>query len=167
MSNSTDTSPILRYAVIITSNAYIDREGEIVRQKALEAYVDEQWRDDTFVGEQPLLVWHGGEPIGDIVYAEMQGPFLIEVAKERPDGPVNLAKRKGDAPIIGTVRQVWDALEAAADLGASHEFLYAAKDREDGVYEKIVKTETTVLPRDNAANGYTFFSVVTPSGEKE
>lgn len=152
-----------RYAVIVTSNAYEDREGEIVKEKALGEYVEAQWRGDTFVGQQPLLVWHGGDPIGNIVYAEMYGPFLVEVAKELPDGPVDLS-RNGDAPYVSTVKAVWDALETAnEELGASHEFLYAVKDREDRVYERIVKLETSALPRSGAGNGYTFFSVVRPA----
>lgn len=154
-----DQSP-LRLAIIISSNAYIDRQREIVRQKALEDYVESAWKGNMFVGSNPLLVWHGGDAIGDIVYADMEGPFLIEVAQERPDGPVNLAKR-GEAPVMTTVKAVWDALENSdIDWGASHEFLYAVKDREDGVYDNILKLETSVLPRENAANGYTFFAVI-------
>lgn len=152
--------PRLRLAVIVSSNAYVDRQREIVRQKALENYVESAWKGDMFVGNNPLLVWHGGDAIGDIVYADMEGPFLIEVARERPDGPVNLAKR-GEAPVMTTVKAVWNALENSdIEWGASHEFLYAVKDREDGVYDNILKLETSVLPRENAANGYTFFAVI-------
>jgi hypothetical protein len=149
-----------RLAVLVTSNAYEDRQRETVRQKALEGYVERAWKEDAFIGDNPLLIWHGGDPIGDIVYADTEGPFLIEVAREKPDGPVNLARR-GEAPVTTTVKSVWDALENSdIEWGASHEFLYAVKDREDGIYDDILKLETSVLPRANAANGYTFFAVI-------
>lgn len=149
----------LRLMVIRSSNAYQDREKEIVRQKALQGYVDTCWKDNEFVGDNPLLVWHAGDPIGDIIYADTVGPFLLEVARERPNAVVNLA-RGGEPRIETTVKAVWDALETEEDLGASIQFGYVTSDREDGEYEVIEKLETSVLPRWAAANYITDSEIV-------
>lgn len=149
----------LRHMLIITSNAYRDREGEIVSQKALEGYVESCWKGDEFVGDNPLLLWHGGDPIGEIIYADMEGPFLIEVARELPNQVVNLA-REDEEPISAEIKSVWDALENERSLGASHEFMYVATDREDGIYDLIVKKESTVLPDWAAANYFTDAEII-------
>lgn len=149
----------LRLMVIRSSNAYRDREQEIVRKKALQGYVDACWKDNEFAGDNPLLVWHAGDPIGDIIYAEMIGPFLLEVARERPNAVVNLAGY-GEPRIGTTVKAVWDALEQEDDLGASIQFGYVTSDREDGEYEVIEKLETSVLPRWAAANYITDSEIV-------
>lgn len=149
----------LRLMVIRTSNAYRDREGEIVSQKALQGYVDSCWKGNTFVGSNPLLVWHGGDPIGDIIFADMIGPFLVEVARERPNAVINLGI-DGEPPIETTVKAAWDALEMESDMGASHEFYYDTSDRKDGIYDVIVKTETSTLPRWAAANLITDSEIV-------
>lgn len=144
-------SDALRLMMIVTSNAYMDREDEIITEQALNEYVEACWKEGDFVGDNPLLVWHGGDPIGDIIYAEMSGPFLIEIARERPNRLVNLA-RVGEAPMRAMVKSVWDGLQTEAELGASHEFAFVVTDRMAGVYQHIVKTETSVLPRLAAAN---------------
>lgn len=154
---STPDSP--RLMLIITSNAYRDREQEIVSQKALEEYVEESWDGDEFTGDNVLLVWHAGDPIGDIVYADMEGPFLIEVAQERPNAIIDLAA-VGEEPLYTEIKAVWDALERETDLGASHGFYPVAMDRKDGVYQKIDKQETSTLPRFAAANYLTESGVV-------
>ena len=152
-----------RLMVLVTSNAYQDRQQEIVRQKALEAYVESSWDGAQFAGRNELDLWHSADPIGEIVFAEMQGPFLIEVAKELSDRPVNLA-RTNEPPYLSTVKAVWDAIEqserAGGEWGASQEFIYAKPDQEDGVYEWILKRRTSALPRQRAANGYTFSHVI-------
>lgn len=150
----------LRRAFVVTSNAYIDRDDEIIKEKALKRYVESCWKGEAFVGTNPLLWWHGGEPIGRILFADMVGPFLLEVFEELPDTVINLAG-EGEPPFTASVREVWDGLEGRTDLGASHEFDYKSGDQEDGVYEMIIKTETSVLPRDSAANAYTLFEVLT------
>lgn len=144
----------LRVMWIVTSNAYRDREGEIVSQKALEGYVESCWKEGDFVGTNPLLVWHAGDAIGDIVFADMRGPFLIEIAQERPNTIVNLAA-DGEPPIYAEIKAVWDALEQEPDLGASHQFYYLTSDRDDRIYDVIKKTETSTLPRQAAANLFT------------
>lgn len=151
----------LRLMLTITSNAYIDREDEIVSQKALEGYVQDSWDGESkaFIGDNPLLVWHDGDPIGDIVAADMEGPFLLEIARERPNAVVNLAGA-GDVPVLVEIKAVWDILEAEPNLAVSHQFMFIASDRADGVYEYIRKTETSVLPRWAAANYFTEAQVV-------
>lgn len=149
----------LRYMVIVTSNAYVDREHEIISEKALGDYVASCWKGDTFVGDNVHLLWHGGDPIGDIVYADMEGPFLIEVSRERSNTLINIA-RAGEPAIMTTVKSVWDALERETDLAASHRFYYDVSDREDGVYDQIGKTETSTLPRWAAANLITLSEVI-------
>lgn len=154
-------TPDLRLGLLVTTNAYKDRERQIIRQKALEDWVTACWKEDGSFGQQnPLLFWHGGEPIGDIVFAGMQGPFLIEVSRERPDTQVNLMP-PGSPPLMASTKAIWDAFEEMpVEWGASHEFLYLKEDATDGVYDRIVKTETSVLPRGWAANAYTLFSII-------
>lgn len=149
----------LRLMLIVTSNAYRDREQEIVSEKALSDYVESSWNGEQFVGDNAHLLWHDGDPIGDIIYADMEGPFLIEVSRERPNAVINVA-RQGEPPLYTTVRAVWDALESAPDLAASHRFFYDEQDREDLIYDMIVKTETSTLPRWAAANVVTLSEVV-------
>jgi hypothetical protein len=140
-----------RLMVIRSSNAYIDREKEIVKERALKGYVDSCWKDGEFVHPTPLLVWHAGEPIGDIVFSDMIGPFLVEVAQERPDHVVNLAD-EGEPPMTANVKAIWDWLENEKELGASIKFAHLLRDKEDGEYDLIDKVETSVLPRWAAAN---------------
>jgi 2'-5' RNA ligase len=149
----------MRRALIITSNAYRDREREIIKEDALKAYVESSWDGDNFVGNNPLYVWHGGDPIGQIVYADMIGPFLLEVAQERPDTALNLAE-SGQPPVRTTVKSVWDALELTPDLRASHQFGFVLGDQKDGVYERIYKRESSVLPGTYPANWWTYFKVL-------
>lgn len=152
--------PSLRLALMITSNAYRDRVQEIVKQKALEDWAEAAWEGDTLAIANPLLFWHDGDPIGDIVYVGTEGAFLIEIAQERPDAMVNLMP-PGSPPVIASIKGIWDAFEQMdIEWGASHEFLYLKEDGKDGVYEQIVKTESTVLPREWAANAYTLFTVL-------
>lgn len=149
----------LRLMFIVTSNAYRDREQEIVSEKALSDYVESCWNGEVFIGDNVHLLWHDGDPIGDIVGTEMQGPFLIEVSRERSNTVINVA-RQGEQPLYTTIKAVWDALETAPDLAASHRFFYDEQDRKDLIYDMIVKTETSTLPRWAAANVVTLSEVV-------
>ena len=149
----------LRYMFIVTSNSYIDREQEIITRKALTDYVDSCWKGDgIFASENVHLLWHKGAAIGDIVWADMRGKFLIEVSKERPDATVDL----GDG-YQASIRKVWDYLEANPDgmeWGASHGFVYSAGDKQKGAYTAIRKYETSTLPLESAANPFTFSGVL-------
>jgi hypothetical protein len=93
-----------RMMFLVSSNAYKDREQEIVRQKALEEYVK------NFTGNK-LLWWHGGDAIGKIIDAQMVGAFLVEVAKELPNRAINLARKANDEPMRTTIKEVWDFIE--------------------------------------------------------
>lgn len=143
----------LRRMVIVTSNSYEDREGETLTTKSLKEYVDNAWEGDAFTDPQPYYFWHDDNlpPIGQIVWADMEGPFLIEVAKELK---TKVSKR------------AFDYVEAHPDVkwGASHGFDYPESQKgADGTYNKIYKFETSLLPLEAAANPYTLASVV---GEK-
>ncbi len=157
-----------RYMFLVTSNSYKDREHETITSKALQEYVDNAWTvEDKCLPNNPLLLWHDDGPkhdnapaIGDIVWTDMEGPFLLEVAKERPNRKITVKGRK--STWTTTIKAVWDALESDRKYrwGASHGFRYADSAKENGVYERIRKFETSVLPLDAAANPYTFAGVI-------
>jgi hypothetical protein len=89
----------------------------------------------------------------------MEGPFLLEVAKERPNKVVKLTT-KGRIWKT-TIKHIWDAIEKNLyRWGASHGFKVDDSSFENGVYKHIAKFETSVLPLDAAANPYTFAGVV-------
>lgn len=142
-----------RIMLSITSNSYKDREDEQMTTPALKEYVDSAWKGARFADEQPFRFWHDDSlpPLGKIVWADMEGPFLIEVAKEARNG---------------FARKVWDFVEAHPDMrwGTSHGFDYPLDAFKDGVYHKIYKFETSLLPLWAAANPYTL-SVI--AGEKK
>lgn len=142
-----------RYMFSITSNSYRDREGEAMTTKALKDYVDSAWKGNQFVAQQPLMFWHDDQlpKIGDVIWADMEGPFLIEVSKEAHN---TFAKK------------VWDYVEEHPNQrwGTSHGFDYAPDEQSpDGVYHEIFKFETSLLPQYAAANQYTLSTVI---GEK-
>lgn len=150
---------LLRLMLIVTSNAYRDREQEIVSEKALRDQVDRWWNDDVFVGNVDHLLWHDGDPIGQVIWAGMRGPFLVQVSRELPNTMINLARR-GESPMYTTVKEVWDALENETDLAASHRFFYDVSDIQDDIYDMIEQTEVTTLPGWAAANLVTLSEVV-------
>lgn len=152
-----------RYMVIVTSNGYQDREEEFVSANALAGYVEKSWRGDVCQPNNNHLFWHDGDPIGEIVWCDMVGPFLVEVSKELPDRTIQIGtdSRTGAAR-QSTVKVVWDYIEATPELqwGASHGFKYPAGDKERKFYGTIYKEETSTLPVKNAANPFTFSGVV-------
>lgn len=140
----------LRHMIIVTSNSYKDRERETLTTKSLKDYVDNAWQGETFVDQQPYYFWHSDDlpPIGKIVWADMEGPFLVEVAKE-----------------LGTSvsKKAFDYVEAHPEInwGSSHGFDYPESQKGlDGTYNKIYKFETSLLPLEAAANPYTLALVV-------
>jgi hypothetical protein len=139
-----------RYMFIITSNSYKDREDETLTTRTLKEYVEKGWNDDQWTDIQPYYFWHDEDlpELGQIIWADMQGPFLIEVAKEGK----NLFARK-----------MWDYVEAhpRERWGASHGFDYPESLKDDaGTYYKIYKFETSLLPLWAAANPYTLSVVL-------
>lgn len=141
-----------RFMFSVTSNSYRDREGEAMTTKALQRYVDNAWQGDAFVAKQPVYFWHEDDlpAIGSVVWADMEGPFLIEVFKEAKNAFAG---------------KVWDyAEDNPREFGTSHGFDYplAALDDQDN-YHDIEKFESSVLPHFAAANAYTVSTVI---GEK-
>jgi len=151
----------LRYMMIVTSNSYEDRDDETITTKALKSYVERAWAvEDKCLPNNEALFWHGGDPIGDVVWTDMEGPFLYEVIKERPNAWIKLSKQ-----VRGTIKAIWDFIESNPQhyrWGASHGFKYLDSAKHDGVYNLISKFETSVLPLDAAANPYTFAGVIDP-----
>lgn len=144
-----------RMMFLVSSNAFKDREEEIVREKALAEYVK------NFTGNK-LLWWHGGDAIGKIIDAQMVGAFLVEIAKELPNRAINLQRKANDEPMNTTIKEVWDFVEdkeTGIDWGASIGFRFVRDDIDDGVFEKILKLETSVLPLEVAANPFTLARV--------
>lgn len=138
-----------RYMFIVTSNSYEDRESETLTTKSLERWVNSCWpADDYFHTSNKQLVWHHDAlEVGDIVWADMAGPFLLEVARERP------------GIIAKTAYDYYESTDEA--LGASHRFAYPTSQRDDdGTYHVIDKLETSTLPRKAAANLLTFSGVL-------
>ena len=147
-----------RYLFIVSSNSYKDREAETIATKALKSYVDKAWAvEGKSLPDNPLLFWHGGDPIGDIVWTDLKGPFLIEVARERKNATVRLSRTH-----ITTIQRVWDMLETSKERwGASQGFRHFPSDKDKELtYHRIFKFETSVLPLENAANQYTFAGVI-------
>jgi hypothetical protein len=151
-----------RHMLLVSTNGYKDREGEYVSAHAVAKDIDRQWDDSGFHGDNVVLFWHAGPAIGDIIWANQEGPFTVEVARERTSG----------LPLVQAyTKAIWNYLEAPeVPYGASIGFGYISDDREpdpDGpVYRSIRKFETSVLPLKYAANPYTFAGVI-PTMSKE
>ena len=146
-----------RFMVLLSSNAYLDREEEIVKQKALERHV-KTFDSETF---HPLLLWHGGEPIGQIIEAQMTGPFLFELAKELPNKIIDLAREEGEEPFFISRRAVWDTIEETPKRwGVSIGFKHEQGDEKDGAFDVIFKTESSILPHEDAANAVTLSQII-------
>lgn len=141
--------------MLISSNNRIDRDGEIVSSKALREYVARVNKRGRYVGGNALLIWHGGDPIGKITECQFQSGFLLEIAKELPDKPVNLGDNA--EPIMTTVKACWDWIEQWQDhLGVSQGFRYRDVDFDGKTYHAIDKYESSILPIEYASNPFTF-----------
>lgn len=139
-----------RVMLVVTSNSYVDREGETITTEALQKDVARNWvADDVYHTDNPLLWWHDDRlKIGEIIYADVKGPFLVELARE-VDSPLS--------------RRVFDYREAhpSDKWGASHRFaFYDAHKDSDETYHRIRKLETSVLPREWAANPLTYGGIM-------
>lgn len=145
-----------RLALIFTSNGYKDRQDEFVSAGALKEYVESCYQDGEWVGDNKLLFWHWPKvDIGDIVYADMVADtFLLEVAKER------------DTPLAKTFWDYWEGHPQELN-GASHAFHPLEKPENGTVYRHIRKVETSILPRDAAANLLTYGGIVKMKDRKE
>lgn len=143
-----------RLAVIVTSNGYMDREQEHVATKALEEYVESQFKGNDWHGDNVLDFYHWHPlDIGDVIAAAVLDGFLVEVTKERTD-----------SPIAGLIWDYWQKTSEDGSVvwGASHEF--QAK-RDGDTFVRIKKSRTSVLDIHDAANLLTFSGVLTMSKE--
>lgn len=132
-----------RYMFLVTSNGYTDREGEAITVKALADYVKR-----FNAGRLPqYLDYAHGPVIGQIVAAEMWGPFLVEIAKELP---TREAKRR------------WDFIEATPflDWACSQQFTASVSDKSRGIFKEINKERSTVIRRSRAANVLTGAGII-------
>lgn len=136
-----------RNMLLITSNGYPDRGKEVITVGALTKYVEDSWDGNKFTTSNMLNYRHRKEDIGKIIFADMEGPFLVELAEELPT-PYS--------------RACWDLIERTPDFcwGASHEFYGSTTDKKNGVYQYIYKVKTTVLPLYEAANSLTLAGVL-------
>lgn len=128
----------------ITSNKWLDRDGEIVSAAALQDYVDSMWHGDEWVGGQKQVFWHMDHtkyPIGELVWAGVIKGFLTEFFMEEPN-------------LLAKI--VYDEVEQnPTGWASSMGFKYSKKEFNGKIYKRIRKFETTVLPREYAANIYT------------
>ncbi len=155
----------LRYMTLVSSNGYEDRVKDTVTTKALTDYVERSWvADDKCMTYNVLTFWHDEDnPIGDIVWTRMEGPFLLEIAKERR-GTIEHRGR------MYPISKVWDYVEQHPEekWGASAGFYAYPEEVEAKNFEHIIKVETGALPAWAAANSYTYAgvkNVVTKSAE--
>jgi len=144
-----------RYILLVTSNSYEDREEETITTDALKEYVDSRWiADDQYHTDEPTLFWHDDRlQIGDLIWGDTSGPFLVELAREADNS---------------VAKSIIDYLETSDEKwGASHRFAYRKSSRdESGTYHRIYKLETSILPHKFAANIATYSGVL-PTMKKE
>lgn len=149
-----------RLLFLVSSNNRIDRDGEIVTKQALIDYVNFA-HDEAggYIGDNDLLWWHGGDAIGKIIEADVIHGFLVEIAIELEDAPVIVGKAGKEEQT--TIKQMWDMIELdPTPLGVSQGFQYLESDRARGVYNRIFKHESSILPIESASNPYTLVKVM-------
>lgn len=124
--------------VLISSSAYVDRDGEIVTEKALQKAVE---RMDASGEYGDLRWWHTGVTLGRGDYAAVHAHQLIEsgtfVSKE----------------VAAAVSM------ASGRLGASIGFRHPPAEPRNGQYEDIAIQERSLLPRGKESNLFTRLSV--------
>jgi hypothetical protein len=137
--------------VAYSSNAYRDRDEEIVSTKALQ---DDCARADADAAYGPLRWWHvPGWELGDCDFNAMHGRVLVESGTFKSDA-------------IGQA-----VARAAPSLQLSIGFTHAPDEPDrHGVFHHIRRFERSLVPSGRAANPFTKLSVVKESGmdtEKE
>jgi len=142
-----------------TTNAFIDKEEEIFRTKAIEDYVDAHI-DDEVKGD--FWFWHlPGAKMGQIEWQAVVGRFLVEA------GPFD------DTPIGRKMAEFFsqhphDHPDVAPEgWGTSHGFKYVDADRADKIYDWFAKFETTVLPKSAASNQHSPQMEVLPMNQQQ
>lgn len=128
--------------VSLSSNAYRDRDGEIVSTKALS---DDVARADATGDYGPLRLWHvPGADIGNCDFNMMIGRFLVESGTfDSPQIAVKMA-------------------QAAPNLRLSIGFRHPPGEPDsEGIFWNIRRFERSALPAGREANPFTSLSVVT------
>jgi len=126
--------------VLISSNAYRDRDGEIVSQKALQADVERADMDGEF-GE--LDWWHvPGLDIGDCDFNMLHGKMLIESGTFR------------DARVAKSVSEKADELEASIAFRHPPD-----EPDKNGVFNNIHRFKRSLVPKGRASNPFTSLTV--------
>lgn len=142
--------------VIVSSNAFEDKEREIVSEKALAEDAD---RMDSSGEYGPLRWWH----VGDVVF-EQPGDWLTAKAGPGIDIGVCDFVALHDKMLIEsgtfadeTVAQA--VAKAAPNLQVSRGFTHPLGEPVDGVFTAIKGVERSLLPAGTAANAFTSVSV--------
>lgn len=137
----------MRKMLIVSTNALPDREDEVISEQALRDWVESQWKDGRYVGDNPYLFYHDQRlVIGRVIWSDFRDGLLIEIAEEV------------DTPLA---RAIWDGIVAREDGASSHGFVPVEQrveqvgDRQLTVFTKIVKLETSWVAREDAANPFT------------
>lgn len=124
--------------VLISSSAYVDRDGEIVTEKALKQAVDRMEASGDY-GE--LRWWHTPIVLGHGDFADVHAHQLIESGTF-----VNEAVARGMA-------------KAASGLGASIGFNHPPTQPKNKAYHDIDIKERSLLPRGKESNLFTTLNV--------
>lgn len=130
----------------VSSNAFQDRENEIISTAALEAYTASKAPGGDF---GPLRIWHlkgGRADIGDCDFSAVQGRFLIESGTFR------------NIPVAKAMQQYIDT--CPEELGMSIGFGYPMNQKTGGVYGVVDIFERSICPLVYAANPFTTFSAL-------
>lgn len=131
--------------VLVSSSAYVDRDGEIVTEKALIKAVE---RMDAGGDYGELRWWHTPVVLGSADFAAVHDHHLIESG--------TFVSKQVAARVMA----------AAGKLGASIGFRHPASEPAGGLYSDITIKERSLLPRGREANLFTTLSVV-GGGEME
>lgn len=145
--------------VTFSSNAYRDRDREIVSTAALEADCARADKDGDY---GPLRWWHVGKPdglakeagpgadIGTCDYNAMHGKILVE------------------SGTFADERIAQAVAKSAADLQVSIGFFHPLGEPDgNGVFRTIRRFERSLLPRGRASNPLTSMMVITKEQEVE
>ena len=148
------------WLILSAVNAFKDRDGEIFTTKAINEYVDSQ-EDRPKKGE--FWFYHvPGTKFADITWQGVSGRFLYEA------GPF-------DDTVVGRFFEKFFVAHPHGHLavaprgwGASHGYIYSVEDRKDAVYDWFKKTETSVLPFEEASNPHNVaLEVITKMNTKQ
>ncbi len=143
--------------VLLSTNSYMDRDGEIISQKAQEADVERMNETKQF---GPLRLWHMGYPdvvtkeagpgvdVGDCDYAQMFGRVRVESGTFRDERIAAAIKGRADQ---------W-----AGSIGFLHPL--DQPDR-NGVYTDSYTFERSLLPRGKASNYLTPLAAIVKENE--